>query len=573
LIGFLIMQRAVDEMAIRSYDMVVIGGGIYGACIARDAVLRGLSVALIERGDFGQATSHNSLKLIHGGLRYLQHLDLRRVRGCIRERNYWLKNAPHLIRPLDVLIPTYGHGTRGRAALWAATRLYNTLALDRNRGLAAGHTIPAAGLVSRTECQRRIPNLDTTHITGACVWSDGQMQNAARVVLECVQDAVASRTDAANYLQATGLVTQGSRVQGVRVNDLLNDQEFTIQARLVVNAGGPWLAQVLGGALKSRYQAELPQTRALNIVTKPLPTSGAVGVASHRCSDAVVGRSKRLYFITPWRGLSLIGTTHFPFAESPDAFRITATEVAAFIAEVNQAYPAANLTWADVIYCYGGLTPATGQSGSEAQRARNNRIIDHAHADGIEGLLSVSGVKFTSARQVAEQTVDQAARKLGRTRRRCMTRDAPLPGARGYPGRAALHERIGRQLGHHANETMVACLAEYGMRYPQVLDLWDGYANEQSILAARCRYAVRNEMARSLADVVLRRTAIAERGLLTASTLQTCADEMARELHWTAHETARQKQAVHARLAQSIPGHSGGDEPSAAAPHDESLRA
>ncbi|GAB3678422.1 glycerol-3-phosphate dehydrogenase/oxidase [Salinisphaera aquimarina] len=547
------MNRAIDGLGLRSYDIAIIGGGIYGTCIARDAALRGMSVALIERGDFGQATSHNSLKLIHGGLRYLQHLDVRRVRECIRERNHWLKNAPHLIRPLDVLIPTYGHGTRGRAALWSATQLYNALSVDRNRGLAEEQLVPAARIVSRAECERRIPGIDSKRVTGGCCWTDGQMQNAARVVLECVQDAVQAGADAANYVEATRLLTEDSNVQGVSARDLLSGEQLTIRATLVINASGPWLANVLGADIGPRYHTVIPLARALNVITRALPTQGAVGVESRRSSDAVVGQSKRLYFITPWRGLSIIGTTHLPFDGQPDTYQVMPAEVKAFLDEVNQAYPPAKLTLADVVYCYGGLTPAAGLTGPEIRRARESRIIDHEVEDGVGGLLSVSGVKFTSAREVAEKAIDAAVRKLGKSGLRCVTHKTPLSGAQNYPGRRELRKSIELRLGPGVDSAAVDCLEEYGTRYERVLGMWNGQPDEKSILEARCRYAVREEMARSVSDVVLRRTAMAERGTLTESALQACTTTMAHELGWNDLEASRQKQAVHSRLAELVP--------------------
>lgn len=547
------MKRALEALGSSFYDVVVIGGGIYGACIARDAALRGLRVALLERGDFGHATSHNSLKLIHGGLRYLQHLDLRRVRDSIRERTRWLKSAPHLIRPLEFIIPTYGHGARGREALWSAAQLYNVLAADRNRGLAPEQYLPSARVVSRAECRRRIAGINHAGVTGGCLWYDGQMQNADRVVLECVEDAVEAGTDAANYVEARGLIIEKAQVKGVRLHDLLSDTALEIRARLVVNAGGPWLAKVLGPGLVARYRHPLLLSRALNLVTRPLVRRYAVGVSSHRASDAVVGHSKRLYFITPWRGLNVIGTTHLPFDDDPDAYRITRSEVETFIDEINRAYPPAELTREDVVYCYGGLTPAAeGLDGNEIRRARRSLVIDHSQEDGVGGLLTVCGAKFTTARAVSEQVVDAAERKLGRRPTACATREKVFPGARDYPGRAALRENMQQRLGGALDDAALESLEDYGTRYERMLRLgsWNGQASEQSIFQARCRYAVREEMAQSLADLVFRRTDLAARGLLTEHALRWCASMMMSELQWAGLKSVEELGKVRAHLAE-----------------------
>ena len=164
------MQRDPTGLTDKIFDIVVVGGGIYGACIVRDAAYRGLSVALVERGDFGHATSHNSLRLIHGGLRYLQHLDFRRVRQSIGEQNFWLRAAPHIVRPLKFVIPTYGHGTRGPAALWAGIQLYSLVAYDRNRGVDENSQLPAGGVISRRALAETIPGLDGSDVNGGAIW-------------------------------------------------------------------------------------------------------------------------------------------------------------------------------------------------------------------------------------------------------------------------------------------------------------------------------------------------------------------------------------------------------------------
>ncbi len=509
------MKRATRELADTDYDLIVVGAGIYGACVARDAALRGLRVALLDRGDLGNATSHNSFKLIHSGLRYLQHFDFRRVRQSIVETRFWLHAAPHLIRPLKFVMPTTGYGTRGALALWAAQQVHELIGLDRNKGLPPGWRLPAGRVVSKRECRALIPGLDPRGITGGAVWYDGQMQDADRILLECVLDAVGAGADAANYVGVEGLLGTRTTVKGVRVRDLLSGERFEIRGTITVNTCGPWASELLRLSTQVQLTPQMGVlAKGINIVTRrPLVHEHAIGVTSKRASDAVLGESRRLYFITPWRGCSLIGTTQVPHAGNPDDCRFTEEDAAALIADINAAYPPAELTLGDVCYCYGGLTPAEGATGDgEAQRSRYANLLDHERTHSIRGLISVIGVKYTTARLIAERTVDLVYSKLGRTLPPCMAKHKTLPGA--LPAALGQSAEEGRGPLHASKSNIVD-------------------EGDDNLFRLRCRRAVREEMAVRLADVIFRRTDLIARGRLTEQALQWCAEMMSAELDWT----------------------------------------
>src|SRR5690606_19226027 len=208
------MQRDLDALARSQFDVLVIGGGIYGACIARDAALRGLSVALVEKGDFCSGTSHNSLKIIHSGIRYLQHLDFQRVRESIGERRVWLTIAPHLVQPLKFMIPTQGYLARGPLALQAAVLLHRMLGLDWNRGVADELKIPTGRVYGRSALRRSIPGLPLRGLSGAASWHDGQVVDADRMVIECLESAVQHGAKVANYLKADSFLHSGEKIHG-----------------------------------------------------------------------------------------------------------------------------------------------------------------------------------------------------------------------------------------------------------------------------------------------------------------------------------------------------------------------
>jgi len=258
------MLRNLAQISSRDYDLVIVGGGIFGICAAWDAVLRGLSVALLERADFGHAASANCFKMIHGGIRYIQHADIVRLRHSAAERSAFLRIAPHLARPLPIFVPTYGHGMKGKEILSIGMKAYDLLTADRNRGIAdPGRQIPATRTLSRSDAldlypfldasnftggavfhdgQMHSPDLypflDASNFTGGAVFHDGQMHSPARLALSVLLSAVAHGAEAANHAEVTDLLRSGDTVRGVRVRDTQDGSEYEVAGRVVLNATG-----------------------------------------------------------------------------------------------------------------------------------------------------------------------------------------------------------------------------------------------------------------------------------------------------------------------------------------------
>jgi glycerol-3-phosphate dehydrogenase len=529
------MQRDLDALASRHFDLLVIGGGIYGACIARDAALRGLSVALVEKHDFCSGTSHNSLKIIHSGIRYLQHLDFGRVRESIDERRIWLTIAPHLVRPLKFIIPTQGYLTRGPLALQAAILLHRALGADWNRGLPDELKIPTGRVSGRSTLQQCIPGLPLDGLSGAASWHDGQVVDADRVVIECLQSAVEHGAVVANYVEANSLLRSGGKAHGVSATDRAGHGEIEIKARVTVNAAGPWVQKVLDRSLGEDAGSAMPAlAKNMNIVTRKLLPRHGVGIPSKRSADAVIGSESRLFFITPWKDVSAIGTTHFPYDGDPDDYRVTEHEISDFIDEINESYPPARLTPEDVLYVYSGLTPAEPEPRKgEVGRSKHAELIDHGSRNGCDGLVSVIGVKYTTSRLVAERVVSLVQRKLGTQGSERQGRERRLPGAQGWkPDR--------HPDGPRPESSEVRDLLErYGCRPPD--GLGDGKESFTKAFEACARHAVDQEMALNLDDFLLRRNDFAARGRLTTSLVRLAAETMGARLNWTAAETeARQ---------------------------------
>ena len=239
------IERNLGSLASREFDVLVVGGGIFGACAAWDAALRGLSVALLERRDFGSGTSANSFKMVHGGIRYLQHADMYRIRESSRERSALLRIAPHLVSPLPIMIPTYGHGREGKELLSAGMLVYDLATIDRNRGLLdPDRRIPRSRVVSREACLEALPGLEASDLTGGALFHDAQIHNTPRLTLAFLQSAASAGATIANYVEASGFLQDGDSVTGVRARDVLGGDTLDVRARMVLNCAGPWATSV-----------------------------------------------------------------------------------------------------------------------------------------------------------------------------------------------------------------------------------------------------------------------------------------------------------------------------------------
>ena len=543
------MDRDLRRLSATQFDLAVIGGGIHGACAAWDAALRGWSVALIDQGDFGHATSANSQKIIHGGLRYLQTLDLPRMRESIRERRMFLTVAPHLVSPLPFVMPTAGRGLRSRSAMAAAFLINDLLSWDRNLGIAdQGQRIPGGRVLSRAECLQVAPELASERLTGGACWHDGQIYGSERLTLAFVQSAAAFGAAAANYVEATGLLLEGRRATGVRAQDRLTGERLEIRARAVLNTSGPWAGRIAGFLGEGQAGAPFPAlVKAMSIVTRPLTHGVALGISSR--GD---GRSNgRLFMITPWRDHSIIGTFYAPHGAAPGPCRITEEELDGIVAQVNAAHPAARLRREDITSVRAGLLPADPRDPS-APLARY-RLVDHARRDGIEGLVSVIGVKYTTARDVAEHAVDLVGRRLGMPARPSLSGRTPVYGGQIAQVNAFLADAVRRRPAGLSPEVIRHLVHSYGSAYPDVLrhieadpQLGQCVAGSSEVIRAEVVHGVRAEMAVRLSDVLFRRTDLGAAEHPGEACLRECAALMAEELGWDASRVAREIDVVEA---------------------------
>ncbi len=555
------MKRDLKKLSSQEYDVVVVGAGIYGACAAWDATLRGLKVALIDKGDFGAATSQNSQKIIHGGLRYLQQLDIVRMRESIRERRTLMKIAPQFVHPLPCVMPTYGHLTKGRMALAIALFLNDIIGFDRNRLDDPQKRLPRGRTISRDELLRILPGVPRDGLTGGAVWYDCQTHNSERLVLSFILSACERGADAANHLEATGFLTKDRRVCGVRARDAITGTPVDIRGRLVLNTAGPWIDGVLGRLSGGIHSSPIMLATSTILVTRRFLGDYAAGLSSgagRTGEKSLGGKGSRLYFVTPWRNVCLVGTAYAPYEGDPDNYRVREGDIDAFLSEINRAYPDARLGRRDVIFFYGGLGPMSRVSARTGEVAirKHYRITDHSRADGWDGIVTVMGVKYTTARDVAERAIDLAMKKLGVAFVKSSSFETPIYGGEIERFDDFLASAIRSKPAGVTEESMAHLVYHYGSRYGDVLShvrkdavLGRALPGQQRVIGAEIAHAARQEMALTLADVISRRTELGSAGNPGDECLRACAEIMGAELGWSKERTSREIKEVLSRYA------------------------
>jgi glycerol-3-phosphate dehydrogenase len=563
------MQRKTSDLADTAFDLLVIGAGAFGAAAARDAALRGLKTALVERNDFGGATSAECFKMVHGGIRYLQHADIPRLRASCHERSALLRIAPHLVQPLPIAIPTYGGGREGRAFLGAGAWTYDLLTLDRNFGIRdPQRRIRRSRLLSRQELLRAFPHLRRGNLTGAVVFEDGQMYSPARLVLGFVRAAVAAGACACNYLEVIDFLYEGAAVRGARVRDRLNGEEFEIRARLTLNAAGPWADYLQRDQQRFGAWERKPFSRDAYFIIDRAPTSryGVAVQGLSRDKDAVLGRATRHLFAAPWRDKTLIGVWHRLFPDVPDTARVEPAEIHAWVAELNAVYPALELSPSEVTFVHCGLVPF-GETATETELSfgKESRIVDHRAAHGVENLVSLAGIRFTTARADAARALEMLLQQFPAKTASAATDRLPLPGGN-IEDFAAFEAHARRAMPHWMDQqTLQSLLRSHGSEYrrvigdaaapglpapgaPTAMPLVPG----TTTLLAEIDHAVEHEMAMRLEDVVLRRTDIAAGRHPGRAALDATADAMARRLGWSPARTAEEIEMTERVLSRHL---------------------
>jgi len=512
------------------YDVLVVGGGIHGLACAYEAASRGLRVALIEAGDFGSGASFNHQKTAHGGLRSLAAGRLGRARESIRERRALARIAPWFLRPLPFLVGTYRSVLKNRIALHAAFKVDAWLGRRRNEGLEPELHLPKPRLVSKAATLRLFSGIRQERLTGGAQWYDYQIVEADRLTFAFAAAADASGADLANYVEAIDVVREGARIAGMIVRDRLGDRSFQIKALVTLNAAGPRAGEMMRLFGVDR---PFPLIKAMNLVTSRPASDMALAAPT---------QDGRMLTLVPWHGRALIGTSQSTTLVGPQDFAVTAAEVDAFIVEANAAFPALKLSSGAVTLVHRGIVPAINGSGGKPDLKPSAEIIDHAN-----GAVTVVGVKFTTARRVAERTIHVVARRLQRRLRASRTAITPLPGA-AIADHEALAIETARDL--HMNvplpliRHLIALYAEGAAEIIRLIherpELEQPLSAGTETIQAEVVYTIRREMAVRLTDVLVRRTELGSGSEPSADAVRTAARIAQSELDWDEARTARE---------------------------------
>jgi len=526
-----------NEISNDQFDVIVIGAGINGAGIARDAAMRGLKVLLLDKGDLGGGTSSWSTRLIHGGLRYLEHGEFGLVSESLRERACLMHIAPHLVRPLRMLAPIYKHARRGVWTIQAGMIAYDLLSF--------GKSLPRHRLLSVRQTLEQAPGLNREGLLGAAVYFDAQVEFAERLVLENALSAIARGATVITYASVEKILVAAGAARGVEftlaqlpmsnVQYQLNtgtagvagspadvflsagvlvspadrgpgssEGRYSVPAKVVINAAGPWIDQVLGAGAPDSPRL-IGGMKGSHLIVAPF--AGAPDSAIYVEAET----NARPFFIIPWNGNRLIGTTDIRYDGDLDHVRIETEEIEYLLRETNRVIPAAKLTHQHILYTYSGVRPLPSVNEKDEQSiTRRHFIRRHPH---IANLFSIVGGKLTTYRSLAEETVDLIQQALQQKSPGCTTDRELLPGV-ATPD----FETFSNEFKQHCRlpETVsVRLLRIYGTRSSAVVELIEQDAslgeifdNETGALAAEVVFAFKHELAQTLSDCLLRRTMV-----------------------------------------------------------------
>ena len=383
--------------ATQTHDLIIVGGGIYGAMLSLTAAMSGLRPLLLERGDFGGETSYNSLRILHGGLRYLQTLDLPRFFESVGERHWFLRTFPALTETLSCLMPLYGDGARKPPILKVALTLNDLLSVTRNQDVKPERQLPNGQVITSQQVQDGFGQVDTEGLQGGAIWYDGGMPDSQRVVISVLQWATQLGATVLNYVEAKELKTAQGKVTGVVGQDQVSGTVYEYSSNVVINAAGPWCRE-----LATQFDQDVPHLFRSSIAWNALFDRPAI--ADHALAIAPKKPNARTYFLRPWKGRFLLGTVHDPWLDPVQSKPMpTDEQLQACIDDLNMAIPDLNLSSQEIVRIFSGLLPAA-EEGTD-KLAKREVILDHSKQGNVAGLYSVSGVKFTTSRLVAEKTL------------------------------------------------------------------------------------------------------------------------------------------------------------------------
>jgi len=529
-------SQTLSTLANETFDLVIIGGGIHGTTAAFDASLRGLKVALIEKRDFSSETTAGTLKVVHGGLRYLQNIDLIRLYESAKEQRVFRQIAPHFVSPLPFLVPCYGYTKKSLEYLTLGLNVYELLAFYRNNGITNhSRLLPRHKVISKTACLDYANGLNDKGLRGGIVFYDCQISNSDRFTLSFALTARNYGATVLNYVEATGAVWQdtakGTVIEALKVKDVLTLQEFEIRTRAVLNVTGPWTRPLHAKLSRSPVDKDkLLFSKGVQAIVPSIGTKGAIAVeSSHSDKTTLVSRGNRSYFLLPWREHTLVGTADILVHDNPNAKLEMEKEAEELVAEAALAYHSSNLSINNIKYVFGGLRPVDPyiykdfkagrikELNGTVPSARRDEILDGAKfgKNKIINLLSITGIKLTTARVVAEHAITLLAKRIGKysPSKSAATRLADAP--ENYD--QYLKESITNNASTHSESEIIRLVSEYGIKANEIIKIQnDAPATREKLFGnvsiAEIIYCSKNELVEKTEDVIFRRTGMGTLG-------------------------------------------------------------
>ena len=539
------MKRLFDEPFDNHYDIVIVGGGISGVSVAYEAATRGLKVALFEKGDFGEATSAATSKLIHGGLRYLKNMEFGLVRESLTERKILENIAPNLVYPLPFMVPTFKNLLGNRFTLFMGMVLYDLLSLDKAWTWDKTKKLPFHKTISANRTLQLEPCVKKENLNGSSIYYDCQNINPERLTLGILKSAIENGAKAANYAKVNSFITDHNKVRGINVTDLIQHKEYEITADLVVNCTGPWTDIVLNSAKKTDSEKHhIRRSEGIHIITKKLCFKHAV---------LMMTKEGKHVMLIPWRNHSLIGTTDKEYNGDPDDYKVTKQSILELIDVFNQNFATYQLKYEDVEFAYGGLRPLVdNQTEASYESSRKYEIFDNK-TDGLDGLITVEGGKYTTSRKLATHVINKVSKKLKRKLGKSVSKkrylvDSDIKNMESFIRQLVLRypmfseatiNYVGRNYGLQCHT--IFRLAMYDKSLSKVL-------TDDGEILAEVVYVIKKEMAFTLEDIFFRRTGIGTLGYPGDETFNTVVEIAKEYLKWDDQRTQNEIKQVMQRF-------------------------
>lgn len=503
------MERLTKNSINSHYDMIIIGGGITGASVAYEASNRGLKVALFEKGDFGEATSAATSKLIHGGLRYLKNLEFGLVRESLNERRTLENIAPNFVYPIPFMIPTYKNLKNNKSVLTLGMVLYDILSYDKGFTWDISKKLPLHTNIGKDKTHYLEPFIKTQKLTGSSVFYDCQNINPERLTLSMIKSAIHHGAQVANYSKVQSFIKEDHKIMGVNIHDSITDTNYKASSDIVINCTGPWSDFVLNNASKGEdNHHHIRRSEGIHIITKKLCQKHTISLMTES--------GRHLLFI-PWRGHTIIGTTDKTYHGKPDEYKVSKQSILELLDEINQIYGEEKISYDDILFAYGGMRPLVdNQTEGSYSSSRKYEINDNTK-DGLDGLISVEGGKYTTSRKLADQLLKMVAKKWHRDLGKSNTDKVFLIDS-AIKDMPAFLKDLEEEYTMFSKETVHYLGANYGEKCHEIFKLAKENKELQEIVSldgeilAEVVYVIENEMVFKLDDIFFRRTGIGTLG-------------------------------------------------------------